>query len=335
MPRPLLKEVFGLSYRKIPILAIGREIYCDTSLIIEVLEQYFPSYSPTCYAATASGSYGTIYPQASMGSWDYRPLARGFASFWTDKPLFRTTTGLIPHTVWESQFGIDRAQLIGHNLDSKKLRAKVPQNLAAFDLHLSLLEPLFMAKGSDGGWVLPTGSPSLADVSLYYQVRWGVDIASGRGIYNLTGGGTVDTSKDVTKDVWNEQRYPGLWRWFHQFEEHINTLPDLEVVVKEGDHGWKQGLAESKLLREDTMMVPTAVSPHQSLDTERGLQTGAVVSVVPDDTGRGDPTTGRLIAIGVEEVVIEPERRGELEVRVHFPRLGFVIKRSDGENARL
>lgn len=42
MPRPLLKETLGLSYRKIPILAIGREIYCDTSLIIEALEHYFP-----------------------------------------------------------------------------------------------------------------------------------------------------------------------------------------------------------------------------------------------------------------------------------------------------
>ena len=97
MPRPLLLETFGVSYRKIPILAIGREIYCDTSLIIEALEYYFPS-----------PAYGTVYPQSSP--WDYRPLARGFASFWTDKPLFRTTTGLIPHTVWESQFGVDRAQ---------------------------------------------------------------------------------------------------------------------------------------------------------------------------------------------------------------------------------
>jgi glutathione S-transferase len=335
MPRPLLKETFGLSYRKIPVLAIGREIYCDTSLIIEALEHYFPSHSPTCHAPTASGSYGTVYPQASVSGWDYRPLARGFASFWTDKPLFRTTTGLIPHTVWESQFGVDRAQLIGHKLDSEKLKAKVPQNLAAFDLHLSLLESVFKTSGREGNWIFTTERPSLADVSLYYQIRWGVDIASGRGIYNLTGGGTRDTSEDVTKDVWNEQRYPGLWRWFYEFEKYINSLPDLEVVVKDGDHAWKQALKETELWKEDDVVVPAAAQPHQDLDAQRGLKPGVVVGVVPDDTGRGDPTSGKLIATGVEEVVIEPETKGELEVRVHFPRLGFVVKRTGLVEAKL
>ncbi|KAJ4332474.1 hypothetical protein N0V87_008341 [Didymella glomerata] len=335
MPRPLLKETFGLSYRKIPVLAIGREIYCDTSLIIEALEHYFPSHSPTCHAPTASGSYGTVYPQASVSGWDYRPLARGFASFWTDKPLFRTTTGLIPHTVWESQFGVDRAQLIGHKLDSEKLKAKVPQNLAAFDLHLSLLEPMFKTSGREENWIFTTERPSLADVSLYYQIRWGVDIASGRGIYNLTGGGTKDTSEDVTKDVWNEQRYPGLWRWFYEFEKYINSLPDLEVVVKDGDHAWKQALKETEFWKEDDVVVPAAAQPHQDLDAQRGLKPGVVVGIVPDDTGRGDPTSGKLIATGVEEVVIEPETKGELEVRVHFPRLGFVVKRTGLREAKL
>lgn len=335
MPRPLLKETFELAYRKIPILAIGREIYCDTSLIIEALEYYFPSQSRTCYGSSASGSYGTVYPHAKVSGWDYRPLARGFANFWADKPLFRTTTGLIPHTVWESQFGVDRAQLIGHKLDSEKLKAKVPQNLAAFDLHLCLLEPLFKTEGRKEGWILPTESPSLADVSLYYQVRWGVDIASGRGIYNLTGGGTKDTSEEVTKDVWNEQRYSGLWRWFHDFEKHINSLPDLEVVAKDGDYAWKQTLKETELWKDENCMVPAAVSSHQSLDAQRGLEPGVVVSVVPDDTGRGDPTIGKLVKIGVEEVVIKPETRGKLEVRIHFPRLGFAVKSTSLVDAKL
>ncbi|KAF1924026.1 uncharacterized protein M421DRAFT_425213 [Didymella exigua CBS 183.55] len=327
MPRPLLKTVFGLSYRKIPILAIGRDIYCDTSLIIEALEHYF-----------SEPAYGTVYPKARGNEfWDYRPLARGFASFWTDKPLFRTTTGLIPHTVWASKFGTDRGQLIGHKLDPEKLKAKVPQNLAAFDLHLSLLEPMFKASGRSeaGGWVFPTDSPSLGDLSLWYQIKWGVDIASGKGIYNLTGGGTRDTDEDTTAGVWNAQRYPSLWRWFHEFEKYVDSLPNLEVVVKDGDHAWKRALKETKLWKDERVLVPAAAAPQHSLDVQRGLKPGVVVSVVPDDTGRGDPTTGKLIAIGVEEVVIEPETKGELEVRVHFPRLGFVVKMFSREEAKL
>ena len=320
MPRPLLLETFGVSYRKIPILAIGREIYCDTSLIIEALEYYFPS-----------PAYGTVYPQSSP--WDYRPLARGFASFWADKPLFRTTTGLIPHTVWVSQFGVDRAQLIGHKLDAEKLKAKVPQNLAALDLHLSMLEPAFSDKFAK--WMFPTETPSLADISLYYQIRWGVDIASGKGIYDLTGGGRSDTENNVTASVWNERRYPGLWRWLSRFESYIASLPDLEIVVPKSDTTWKKRVTKARLWDDDRMLVPAAAGTHGVLDRQRELLPGVMSSVTPDDTGRGDPTVGRLVKVGVEEIVIEPEKKGEIEVRVHFPRLGFVIKAVDGQRAKL
>lgn len=322
MPRPLISSTFGLSYRKIPILAIGRDIYCDTSLIIEALESHFP----------ASAGYGTIYPALTLPSaWNYRSLARGFASFWTDKPLFRTTTGLIPPTVWETHFGTDRAQLIGHALDAQKLRAKIPQNLAAFDLHLSLLEPAF----SSPTWVFPTRDPSLADLSLYYQIRWGVDIAAGKGIADLTGGGTVDTAVDVAGCVWNAQRYPGLWRWFHAFEGFVAGLRDLETVVAPGEQAWKMRLQEVGFGGEHCSLLPVAAASTERLDERRGLRPGVRVSVVPDDTGRGDPTTGWLVGIGVEEVVVEPELQGEMRVRVHFPRLGFVVKALDGERAKL
>jgi len=75
LPRPLLTSTFALHYRKIPVLAIGREIYCDTSLIIEALEHFFP----------ASQGWGTVYPKVEgVDSWTYRGLVRGFSNFWTD-----------------------------------------------------------------------------------------------------------------------------------------------------------------------------------------------------------------------------------------------------------
>lgn len=320
MPRPLLSRTFGITYRKIPILAIGRAFYCDTALIIEALESHFPS-----------PHYGTVYPPAlGNEAWNYRALARGFAAFWTDKPLFRTTTGLIPHTVWESQFGVDRAQLIGHALDPAKLRAKVPANLAAFDRHLAMLEPLFPAPedaaGAERGpWAFPTPTPSLADLALYYQIRWGVDIAAGKGVYNLTGGGTSDTSIDVTAPVWNAHRYPRLWQWFQAFETYISSLPDPETVVPADDHAWIQRIVASPLAPLEQGLVPSAAAPLDGLDAQRGLVPGVRVSVRPDDTGRGDPTVGRLVALGVEEVVIEPVGTAEVGVRIHFPRLGFVV----------
>lgn len=80
-PRPALLQNFGLTYRKIPVLAIGRDIYCDTSLIIEALEHFFP----------IKDGWGTVYPACEgIEEWVYKGMARGFASFWTDvHPLSR------------------------------------------------------------------------------------------------------------------------------------------------------------------------------------------------------------------------------------------------------
>ena len=41
------------------------------------------------------------------------------------------------------------------------------------------------------------------------------------------------------------------------------------------------------------------------------------------------PTLGTLIALTTEEIVIEPHKLGVKEpinVRIHFPRLGFVVR---------
>jgi hypothetical protein len=228
---------------------------------------------------------------------------------------------LIPSTVWASSFGTDRAQLIGHKLDPAKLRSKIPSNLATLDLHLSLLEPTFKKPGA---WCIPTKTPSLADISLYYQLRWGIDIAAGVGIENLSGGGAKegDGGEDVGK-VFNKDRYPGLWAWFHAFETYIASLPDLQASAPAS---WISDLRATPLLSEDELLVHAAVEQHPSLDAARGLVPGVSVSIAPDDTGRDNPTVGTLVRIGVEEVVIRPNEKAEVGVRVHFPRLGFVVR---------
>jgi hypothetical protein len=118
------------------------QMYCDTALIIEALEHYF------------ADGYRSLYPKTADGR-DYRPIIRGFASYWTDvcqpsrfnclwscaddnvqRPFFRATTGLIPQAVWNTSFGVDRANLIGHQLDAEKLGAKVPRNKSNLDMQL-------------------------------------------------------------------------------------------------------------------------------------------------------------------------------------------------------
>jgi hypothetical protein len=53
------------------MLTVSPQVYCDTSLIIEVLEHFFSNDCPS------------IYPLAADGRTN-RAIIRGFASYWTD-----------------------------------------------------------------------------------------------------------------------------------------------------------------------------------------------------------------------------------------------------------
>jgi len=319
MPRPLLRDTFNLTYRKIPVLAIGRELYCDTSLIVEALEHFFPE----------SEGYPSLYPVAADGR-DYRAMIRGFASYWVERPFFRVTTGLIPASVWRTSFGTDRGGLIGHPLNPDKLEKKVPENLSRLDMQLSILEPLFTTR-DNSPWIFSAATPSLADISLYTQLSWGVDIAKGHLINNLTGGGTSDTNTEGAAAVFNATRYPGVWTWYKMMRHYLDNLQSTED--KDPDFGGvlKQ-MRKSPTLGRKSLLLPTPRNTHAELDGKCGIVEGAMVSVAPDDTGRADPTIGTLVALSPEEVVIKPrplEKAAEVEVRVHFPRLGFVVRPVD------
>lgn len=271
IPRPILKEAFNLTYRKIPVCAIGRDIFCDTSIILEALEHQFPE----------SKGFPSLYPKTADGR-SNRSLIRGFASYWTDRPFFRVTTGLIPASVWRTDFGKDRARLIGHKLDADKLEKKVPNNLSNLDLHLSLFEDLFT--DADGGWIFSTPRPSAADIALWYQLNWGMDISAGKGIYNLTGGGTMNTAEEGAKSVFNESRYPKTWQWFEKFRAYMDNLPVTEKLVSAAE-----AIENLKSSAEAVaVMLPTPAAAHAALDGQNGLLVGALVSVAPDDTGRNE-----------------------------------------------
>jgi glutathione S-transferase len=67
MPKPNLIALTG-GYRRIPVLQIGADVYCDTALICDVLEHIAPE--------------PTLYPDAQKG------LARTVAQ-WADTTLFQ------------------------------------------------------------------------------------------------------------------------------------------------------------------------------------------------------------------------------------------------------
>ena len=346
MPRPVLTTYLGLTYRKIPVLAINRDIYCDTSLIIEALE-FHPALNCPPW------NERTIYPKATLSGeeWNYRSLARAFASYWVDRPFFRVTTGLIPAEVWRTSFGRDRAGLIGHVLDPDKLERKVPENLARMDLQLSLLEPLFRwrpASSSSGSgarakFLFATPTPSLADIALYYQMKWGREIARGELIADLTAGGNDDIpDREGMEGIFTRERYPALQAWFDMTRTALGDVDSATVMRRKIEIDDHPAIAEvmtkfqsSPLPDIIPIVLPGSNAWNQDLDAATGVRLGARVRVAPDDTGMNDPIFGTLVGGSAEEIVVQTKGGKVEETRVHFPRIGFVVRAAPEGKARL
>ena len=76
MPKPDLTALTG-GYRRTPVLQIGADIYCDTALIADVLEQLAPT--PTLYPAGTEGVARTLAQWADGAlfttamAWNFQP----------------------------------------------------------------------------------------------------------------------------------------------------------------------------------------------------------------------------------------------------------------------
>ena len=301
MPRPILAQNFNITYRKIPVLAIDRDIYIDTSIICEALENRFP---------TSSG-HSSIYPPTPSGA-KHRSLIRGMVSYWSDRPVFRATCGLMPTAVWRSSFGTDRASLIGHKLDPDKLHRKMPEKLSEVDMQCSMLEAMLEDTSTQRPWVFDTKTPSMADIAFYIQLDWGLKNSHGAYVENLTGGDAGGVGEgDLTMDpVFNEERYPKLLEWYKSVQAYFREQPSTETKINSS----KTGKIEEFLKRMKNLpfqpeipMLRTPALPFDELDSKSGLVKGAAVAIIPDDTGRGDPTVGTIVGTSPEEIVISPE----------------------------
>ena len=210
--------------------------------------------------------------------------------------------------------------------------------MASLERDLSILEPLFKENATDGEkWILRTPTPSAADMNLYFMFKWGRDIAKGVGVNNLTGGELPEMRLEGIEGLFNEMRFPGIWRWYESVEQYWNALPEVEErIIEDGDLS-----AAKKVLREldsaelkgnEIPMLATPQPWNEALDVKSGLVLGQEVSVAPDDTGRDDPVRGVLLKLSAEEVVIQPIELGAggkpfvKGVRIHFPRVGFVFR---------
>ncbi len=146
MPKPDLIPLTG-GYRRIPVLQIGADIYCDSALIVRELDQRFPD--------------GPLYPKGSEG------LVNAIEQ-WCDKGLFQSAVLAIFGSIGDGvdpAFIKDREALSGQPFNVGAMKAMAPFALTQIQAHAALLAQQL----EDGRAFLNGDAPCLADAAAYYN----------------------------------------------------------------------------------------------------------------------------------------------------------------------
>lgn len=152
MPKPQFTPLTG-GNRRTPALQVGADVYCDTRLIVDMLEEWRPE--PSIYAGYPEGLCKTITTWAEEHF------------FW---PIARYITGINAEHMG-SDFHKDRAAMRGKkapNLEQVKKAAL--RNLPDMHLHFKWLQSMLQGPNQ----FLLGDRLSLADIAVYHGV-WYLD----------------------------------------------------------------------------------------------------------------------------------------------------------------
>ncbi|MCH7627882.1 MULTISPECIES: glutathione S-transferase family protein [Novosphingobium] len=147
MPKPELLPLTG-GYRKIPVLQVGADIYCDSVLIVRELEARHP----------APG----LFPSGAGG------LASALAE-WTDRSFFQAAVAVIFAHVGETigqEFIKDREALSGAPFNVAAMKAAYPHMATQLRAHAALVSQQL----ADGRAFLEGERPGLADANAFYNL---------------------------------------------------------------------------------------------------------------------------------------------------------------------
>jgi glutathione S-transferase len=271
MPKPELVALTG-GYRRIPVLQIGADVFCDTLLICDVLEKIAPH--PSLYPTSVDGVARTVasWMDGNLFSvamaFNFGP--KGAAAFFAKMP-----------PAFATAFVEDRKAM-----RSGGARMNPTDAAGAYKIALSRINA--MVATTNEGFVCGA-LPSIADFATYHPIWFTKNIPEIAGLLD---------------------EYPNIAPWM------------ARVAALGQDKQQKSGLqasldaakAGSKAFYADDVYVD-----------EHGIALGSEVSIVAESFGP-EVTTGKLIAASKDRYTLERSHDQCGTVRVHFPRLGFVMK---------
>lgn len=282
----------GVNYRRIPVVAIGRDVYCDTLLILQKLEQFYP--------AEFDSESGGVKQRLTGQSPETKALEL-LLEKWTDVVVFpRAAADCIPldhPLVKDEKFIKDRTELWGEGWDRKTREKKRPEALVNMRGCFELLEKTVLSDGRE--WIGGGKTPGLPDIHAAWIFDW---------MMQLEGSWPADLISDKI--------YPKTFAWCNRYHEAVDAAGGNKEIV-EGDAALKQ-------IGSAGLLEPTKnnVDGNDPL----GLKKGSKVKVSPIDTGYTAQEEGSLVTLNAEEVVIAKKTKNGDEVFLHCPRWNFRIQ---------
>jgi glutathione S-transferase len=164
--------------------------------------------------------------------------------------------------------------------------------------------------------------PTTADATAQLQTYLGwLEQQLGDGRAFLCGEHACIADFSVAQSLWYIRRAPSV---AHVLGPFLRLGEWFERVQAFG-HGSSEPMGS-----EDAIGVAQAAHTGEQLefDAGQGFAFGDEVTVTPTDYAQ-DPVAGRLVGLGAGEVAIEREDPRAGTVVVHFPRIGFQIKRPE------
>ncbi|GAB7343540.1 hypothetical protein MBLNU457_1550t1 [Dothideomycetes sp. NU457] len=196
LPRPDLTTL-GVNYRRIPVLAHGRDIYADTRLILSRLQDLIP----------ASSTHPALPTNALEPA-----LAALLDIFTVDGGVFARAAQLLPinsPALQNPKFRKDREDFSGRSWDLKDMERGQPEAI----VHMRRAFDTFEALLSDGReWIAGTDGLGLADINSAWVLEWMMDF--------------------VKVEVLGKEVYPRTYAWVARYKAAVKAAVKANKVVK-------------------------------------------------------------------------------------------------------
>ncbi|KAL1297894.1 hypothetical protein AAFC00_006412 [Neodothiora populina] len=286
MPRPDLAAL-GVSYRRIPILSIGKHIYCDSNIILRVLQDEFPLEHESL-------------DQAERG------MQALFRAWSLESGLFRHAADFIPfeHFSLDSDpnFVADRKDYMSPApFDPSEMIKARPESMTYLRSACEMLETMFLADGRN--WILGSKKgPSVVDIEAVFPLY----------LAFLVWGAPSEVIQATC---------PKTYAWILRFHQAVtdasgSSAPKPKSLT--GEEVKKRILDESAPESDETYISAMGIDETDST----GLTYGQMVEVWPTDTGSNSRQRGKLVGLSPDEVCV----RNEMGIFVHFPRWNYGVE---------